>query len=60
MKAFWSDMFFDLKECNLSEEDSAKQSGEFIRDDFDNIERAIKSFDLQRALAIIQKAKDEY
>ena len=60
MKAFWSDMFFDLQQGNETEEGSAKQSGEFIRDDFDQIERAIKDFDLKKALILIEEAKDNY
>lgn len=49
-----------MRECKLSEEKTAQQSGSDICGDFDDIERAIKDFDLKRALVIIEKAKEYY
>jgi len=60
MKEFWSDLFFDMEECDLTNEKAAEQYGSGICGDFDDIERAIKDFDLKRALILIQKAKKYY
>ena len=60
MKAIWADMFFDLDEGGLTKEGAAIFLGKQIRDDADRIERAIKDFDLKKALSLIEGMKKEY
>ena len=60
MKAFWKDLFYDMKEGNLTEEKAADFAGKYIRDDIDIIEGAIKGYDLKKALALIWEMKKTY
>ncbi len=60
MKVYWSDMLYELREGNYSEEYFAKEASEDICNDLDNVEKAIKDLDLQGALALINKAQDIY
>lgn len=60
MKNIWADMFFDMDDNGLTREDAAKYIGKEIRDDVDNIEGAIKDFDLQKALSLIWEMKKNY
>lgn len=60
MKAFWADLFYDMKEGNLTEEKAADFGGKYIRDDIDIIEAAIKDYDLKKALALIWEMKKTY
>jgi hypothetical protein len=61
MKAFWADLFHDMKEAdNFTEEKAADFAGKYIRDDIDIIEAAIKDYDLKKALALIWEMKKTY
>ena len=60
MKNFWADLFFDMKESGLTEKGAADFAGKYIRDDADRIERAIKDFDLKKALSLIEEMKKDY
>ena len=60
MKAIWDDLFFDIKESGLTEEGAATFMGKQIQDDIDRIERAIKDYDLKKALSLIWEMKKEY
>jgi hypothetical protein len=60
MKAFWDNLFFDMKECGLTEELFAVKAGAEIRDDLRRIEDAIKEYDGKKALLIINEIKSTY
>ena len=61
MKAFWADLFFDMRESNFkTDEKAAEFAGKYIRDDIDIIEGAIKDYDLKKALALILEMKKTY
>ena len=60
MKAFWNDLFYDMREGNLEEEEAAEFAGKYIRDDIDIIEGAIKDYDLKKAMALILEMKKTY
>ena len=60
MKAFWADLFFDMRENNLTEKGAADFAGKYIRDDVDRIERAIKDLDLKKAISLIWEMKKDY
>ena len=60
MKAIWSDLFFDIKEGNLTDEEAATFIGKQIREESDHIERAIKDYDLKKALSLIWEMKKEF
>lgn len=58
MKDFWQDMFYDLE--RMDEEAIADLWGGQLRNDFDSIKEAIESYDLIKALAIIEDCKSYY
>ena len=60
MKPFWDNLFFGREECSMPKEECAKKAGQSIRDDLDRIERAIKSYDLRKALGYIKEYKGDY
>ena len=60
MKAFWDNLFYDMREQGLTEEKAAEEVVKDIRDDFDNIEKAILNLDLKKALALIEEYKEYY
>lgn len=60
MKNFWSDLFFDMRECGLTEEMFSVKAGAVIKDDLRRIQDAIRDHDGKKALAIIEELKSEY
>jgi hypothetical protein len=60
MKDIWSDFFYDIKECGLTEDQAAKAMGGLIFDDLDRIEEAIKKYDGIKALELIKQMKIDY
>lgn len=60
MKAFWNNMLFDLNEGNLTSEEFAEKVGNSFRSDLEEIECAIKDYDLKTAFQIISTMKEDY
>jgi len=60
MKSFWDNLFYDMKECGLTEELFAVKAGAEIRDDLRRIEDAIKDHNGKEALIIIAELKNNY
>lgn len=60
MKDTWDNLFFDMRECGLTEELFAEKAGAMIRDDLRRVEDAIKDHDGKKALSIIEELKVEY
>lgn len=60
MKAFWDNLFFDMRECGLTEEDFAEKAGKYIREDLSEITNSIKNFDLKKALLLLDEYSKEY
>tara|TARA_R110000744_G_scaffold56820_1_gene119741 strand:+ start:7505 stop:7687 length:183 start_codon:yes stop_codon:yes gene_type:complete len=60
MKAIWSDMIFDIKECNETEDEATRRVGAQIRNSAIQVEDAIKGLDLKKALEILKEIKRDY
>jgi len=59
MKAFWDNLNFDIE--NGQPVDEAYQvAGAAIRDDVRNVEDAIRAYDLQKALRLLEEMKMDY
>lgn len=58
---FFVDLLYDLFENErCTKENAVKVSSDMIKADFEKIEDAIKDFDLQKALKLIEDAKGYY
>jgi hypothetical protein len=60
VKPFWDNLFYDMRECGLSEEDFAKKAGKEILDDLHRIEMAIRTYKGREALDLIAQLRNDY
>jgi hypothetical protein len=60
MKAFWDNLFFDIRESGDTNEVFAFKAGNEIRDDLRRVEDAIREYDLIKALTLIHELKNYY
>ena len=60
MKAFWDNLYYDMRECGLKEENFALKAGNEIREDLRRIEDAILAHDGKMALTLIEEFKNTY
>ena len=60
MKAFWSDLFFDVNEGNSTEEEASSIAGESIRSTLIDIDNAIKNHEPKKAIEIIRDAINDF
>lgn len=60
MKSFWDDMFFDMRECGVTETEFAEKAGKSIREDLNSIRRAILDHDGKIALELISEFEKNY
>ncbi len=60
MKTIYSDMFYDMRENNCTEEEVATAHSKFINDDLDAVKAAIQDLEPKKAIEKINKMKEEY
>lgn len=60
MKAFWDNLFYDLRECGLTQEEFALKAGEEIRDGLIRVEDAIMDHEGKKALDLLEELKGAY
>ena len=60
MKPIWSDMFYDIKECNDTEETATMRVSNEIKSEIRNVEDAIRNLEPKKALKILLKMRETY
>ncbi len=60
MKTIYSDMFYDIRENNCTEEEVATELSKFINDDLDAVKAAIQDLEPKKAIEKINKMMEEY